>query len=315
MRRLVAMVAFFMLLPATAVWGAEVNELLRRGQEASYSAEQTISCSTPDGVRDAVVRITQTGDELRVSSSVTDDVEVAAGAGTWSMTSGDGLVAEAAVAAAADAADTEDSEALYTVAEERSVEYLGRAAMSYLLIRDGQPRGELTFDNETGALVEAITFTIDGDTYCERRFISFQTDPDSALASDGDAKAPREGTPPVTVEESNLATDVAGFELLDQYEDEDGLRFAYYSDGFFSFALFETPEAVALPESTTVDFETGTYVRAFTAGQVTYVWETRVGGMALVGDLPPDLHEAVLSAMPHPEDPGFLRRWWRNLFG
>ena len=39
------------------------------------------------------------------------------------------------------------------------------------------------------------------------------------------------------------------------------------------------------------------------------------GGMALVGDLPPDLHEAVLSEMPHPEDPGFFRRWWRSLFG
>ena len=53
----------------------------------------------------------------------------------------------------------------------------------------------------------------------------------------------------------------------------------------------------------------------FTAGQVTYAWETREAGMALVGDLPPDLHEAVLAAMPHPEDPGLFRRWWRALFG
>ena len=44
-------------------------------------------------------------------------------------------------------------------------------------------------------------------------------------------------------------------------------------------------------------------------------WDMWQSGMALVGDLPPDLHEAVLSEMPHPEDPGFFRRWWRSLFG
>jgi len=37
--------------------------------------------------------------------------------------------------------------------------------------------------------------------------------------------------------------------------------------------------------------------------------------MALVGDLPPDLHETVLSDMPHPQDPGLFRRFWRALFG
>ncbi|HEX6220189.1 MAG TPA: hypothetical protein VF115_03755 [Acidimicrobiia bacterium] len=311
MRRLTVLVALLALLPATAAWGAELDELLIRGNEANYSAEQTISCSTPDGVRDAVVRITQMDGELRVSSSVTDEVEVAAGGGTWSVRRGDGLVAETAV----DAGENEKSDPLYTVDEERAVEYLGRAAMSYLLIRDGQARGELTFDSETGALVEAITFTLDGNVYCERRFISLDTEIEGAPALDTETAAQTDGTPPVAVEESNLPADVSGFELLDQYEDEDGLRFAYYSDGFFSFALFETPTPVELPEATSVQLESGEYARAFTAGQVTYVWETVSGGMALVGDLPPDLHEGVLAEMPHPQDPGFFRRWWRSLFG
>lgn len=307
MRRLVPLVALFVLVPASAAFAADLGELLERGQEATYSAEQIISCSTPDGVRDAVVRITQTGGELTVSSSVTDDVEVATGEGTWSMRQGGGLVSAATV----DAADAEQSEPLYSVEEERAVEYLGRAAMSYLLIRNGEPRGELTFDVETGALVEAITFTIDGTVYCERRFVSLDTVVDPAPAQG----AATNETPPAVVEDPALPDAVAGFELLDQYEDQDGVRFAYYSDGFFSFALFETPTAVELPEAAVVDIESGVYRRAFTAGQVTYVWETRDSGMALVGDLPPDLHAAVLAKMPNPEDPGFLRRWWRSLFG
>lgn len=306
MRRLALLVALMVMLPSMAALAADLDELLTRSQEATYSAEQIISCSTPDGVRDAVVRITQTGGELTVSSNVTDEVEIAAGAGTWSLRRGGGLVAEAAVGAG----DNERSEALYSVEEERSVEYLGRAAISYLLIRDGEPRAELVFDEETGALVEAVTFSVGGEVYCERRFVSLDTE-----IPEGAVKDVAEGTPPAVIEAPVLPADVSGFDLLDQYIDEDGLQFAYYSDGFFSFALFETPNPVVLPEATEVEFDSGSYGRAFTAGQVTYVWETRDSGMALVGDLPPDMHESVLSAMPHPADPGFLRRWWRNLFG
>jgi hypothetical protein len=306
MRRLVTLVVFLTVVPATGALGAELEDLLERSHDATYAAEQIISCSTPDGVRDAVVRITQREGELRVSSSITDEVEVAASAGTWFMWSGGGLVAEAAV----DSGE-EKTEPLYSVDEERAVEYLGRAAMSYLLIRDGEPRAELVFDDETGALVEAVTFSLGGEVYCERRFVSLEADVGPA----GTIPAAQEGTAPIVVEESDLPEDVSGFQRLDQYEDEDGLRFAYYSDGFFSFALFQTPAQVALPEAEIVDLETGVYSRAFTAGQVTYVWETADGGVALVGDLPPDLHEEVLAAMPRPDDPGFLRRWWRNLFG
>lgn len=306
MRLLVAFVVFLTIVPASAALAAELDELLERSHDATYTAEQIISCSTPDGVRDAVVRITARQGELRVSSSITDDIEVAAGAGTWSMRSGGGLVAEAFVDGG-----KEKSEPLYSVEEERGVEYLGRAAMSYILIRDGAPRAELVFDDETGAMVEAVTLTVGGEVYCERRFVSLETE----VGSSGTLPEPQGGTATMEADESSLPDEVSGFERLDQYEDQNGLRFAYYSDGFFSFALFETPNRVALPEATVVEFGSNTYDRAFTAGQVTYVWETSDGGAALVGDLPPDLHEVVLSAMPRPDDPGFLRRWWRNLFG
>lgn len=306
MRRLVALVVVLTMVPATAAIGADLDELLRRGHEASYSAEQIISCSTPDGVRDALVRIDQVGSELRVTSNVTDDVEVISGAGGWTLTREDGEIVHSNVGKGDASADP-----LYTVEEEGSVEYLGRAAMAYILIRDGQPRAELVIDDETGAVVEAVTLTIDDEVYCERRFVSLDTDPPKI-----EEKRSEDATAPLTlVETSSLPEKVAGFELLDQYQDDEGVRFAYYSDGFFSFAVFETPAPVTLPESTTVELEQGEYRRVFTAGQVTYVWETRNGGMALVGDLPPDLHEGVLDEMPHPEDPGIFRRWWRALFG
>ncbi|MGH3651051.1 MAG: hypothetical protein ACRDU9_10130 [Acidimicrobiia bacterium] len=306
MRRLVVLVVFLTVVPASVALATELDELLTRGQEASYSAEQIIICSTPDGIRDALVRIDQVGGELRVSSTVTDDLEMTAGAGDWALTRSGGVVVEAAV----DAAQTK-SAPLYTVEDQGAVEYLGRAAMAYLLVRDGEPRAELVVDDQTGAVVAAVTLTLDNEVYCERRFVSLEME-----VPEIDDGAPGETTAtPTSVESSILPDEVAGFDRLDQYEDEDGFRFTYYSDGFFSFALFETPAAVAMPDATTVELDSGTYIRAFTAGQVTYVWETRDGGVALVGDLPPDLHAAVLDAMPHPEDPGLFRRWWRALFG
>ncbi len=99
------------------------------------------------------------------------------------------------------------------------------------------------------------------------------------------------------------------------YEDEPGFRFAYYSDGFFSFAVFETPSVVRLEEGGIYEFGGFDYRRAFSPGQATYAWEARSGGMAVVGDLPPDLHDEVLTALPTPQTPNIFRRLWRSLFG
>ena len=307
MRRVIILVGVFVLIPATAVSAQSLEELLERSRDASYSAEQVISCSTPDGVRDALVRIEQSSGEVRFGSTVDNDVEVTAGAGAWTLSRSGGVVSSAAVDHGEEGAGP-----LYVLEEVGSVTVLGRDATAHRLSRNDEARAQLVFDDETGALLWATTFTRGGEVYCERRFVSFDsTDPeleplqrpaDGFIQEDSDI-------------ETALPDSAEGFERLDLYEDEEGFRFAYYSDGFFSFAVFETPTTVTLADGSSVEFGSGVYQRMFSAGQVTYVWETRDGGMALVGDLPPDLHEAVLTALPPSESPGFFRRIWRSLFG
>lgn len=307
MRRLLVLTCVLVVVPATGALAADLEELLDRSRHASYTAEQVIACSTPDGPRDAVVRITQVEGELRVSSTLSEETALVAGEGDWTLTREGGLVAEASV----DAGKIK-SDPLYSVEELGGVEYLGRAAMAYLLVRDGEPRAEVVIDEDTGAMVQAVTLQLGGDVYCERRFVSIDDDAPELEAATVEGE---QSVPPSLTAPTDLPPEVSGFDLLDRYEDEDGVRFAYYSDGFFSFAVFETATVVALPEAVDVTLPPGVYRRVFTAGQVTYVWETPTGGMALVGDLPPDLHEQVLTALPHPNPPNIFRRWWRSLFG
>ncbi|MEA1902326.1 MAG: hypothetical protein U9N56_02245 [Actinomycetota bacterium] len=306
MRRLLVLVTALTVLPASSALAAELDDLLEQSRDASYSAEQIISCSTPDGVRDAVVWIAQSAGEIHIGAKASQDMEIAAGYGGWTLSDGGGVVSSASVNAT-----DERATPVYAVEEVETVRFLGRPATTHHLIRDGVLRAELVFDDETSAMVGVTTFSADGATYCERRFVSFDpTDPrfDGATTSDADQLA-------AGAISTSLPESVVGFDRLDFYEDEDGFRFGYYSDGFFSFAVFETPTTVALPGARPVEILGASYRRSFTAGQVTYVWETVDGGMALVGDLPPDLHEPVITALPDSARPGLLRRLWRSLFG
>ena len=306
MRRVIVFATALVLVPASTALGADLDELLDDSREASYSAEQVITCSTPDGVRDAVIELSQSRGELHVGAPVAPDVEVASGSGGWT------LVREGSVVSSANVQGTGDvPEPRYSVDDGADTEYLGREATRYEMAGDGVVRAELVFDVEIGALLRVVTFNGDGSIYCERRFVTF--DPEAPPPDDEDSADVIESAEGGA--ESDLPETLAGFERLDVYRDDEGFVFAYYSDGFFSFAVFQIPSVVIIDTGSPVTLADRVYTRSFSPGQVTYAWETRRGGMAMVGDLPPDMHEAVLAGLPAPEDPGLFRRLWRSLFG
>jgi hypothetical protein len=306
MRRIVVVVFAVVLLPASTAAGAELDELLDESRDASYSAEQVITCSTPDGVRDAVIELSQSGGELHVGAPAAPDVEVAAGSGGWALVREGSVVSSANVQGAGDVPQPR-----YSVDDGVDTEYLGREATRYEMSGDGVVRAELVFDVEIGAMLHLVTFNGDGSIYCERRFLTF--DPEAPFSTGEDSVAPTQSAEGGV--ESDLPETLAGFERLDVYEDDEGFVFAYYSDGFFSFAVFQIPSVLVVDSGSPVTLGERVYTRSFSPGQVTFAWETRNGGMAMVGDLPPDMHEGVLAGLPAPEDPGLFQRLWRSLFG
>ena len=302
---LVTLISLVVMAPSPALAG-ELDDLLERSGQAAYTAEQTISCSTPDGARDAVVRIVQDGPQLSVTSTADEGSEVLSGAGDWSLRRGEGVVSRASVKSTGNTAAP-----VYEVERVGPIVFLDRAAMRYRLNRDGVQRAELTFDLHTGALVASTTFNADGSPYCRRRFVSFEPGVPELTAAE---QAPPSGVEPVDTD-LGLPEVVAGFQRLDQYRDEEGIGFAYFSDGFFSFAAFEARSEVVLPGGALVRIGDAVYSRVSSPGQVTYAWPTASGVMALVGDMPVDLQEAVLAELPPPSDPGIFRKVWRTLFG
>ncbi len=305
MRRLITLVLVLVLLPGVA-YASDLDQLLQRGHDAAYSAEQIITCSTPEGVSDAVVRISQSGGDLRMSAQVSSDVEVTSGYGGWALSRAGSVISSTELVTSGEALTPR-----YVVDDGTAAAFLGRRATLYEM-RDGDLlRAQLIFDNSTGALMRAVTYTGDGSVYCERRFISFNPArpliPTSPI-NDADHPAQTESV-------GEMPDELAGFHRLDLYADEQGFVFGYYSDGFFSFAVFETPSLVVLPDATDALMGEHMYGRSFTPGLVTYAWETAGGAMALVGDLPPDMHQQVLEGLPAPVQRGWWGRLWRSLFG
>jgi len=308
MKRLLGLVLVITMIPAGSALAADLEELLERSGEASYSAEQLITCNTPDGTRDALIELKQSSGELRYSGVHDSDVEVSSGFGAWSVQSGGSLIQP----------EPEDEERLlvtaaptYSVDDGSRVIFLGRPATAYQLERDGLIRAELIVDNAVGVLVSVTSFDVDGNIYCQRRFVSFDpTTPTWSPWPAGDDVASIEPS-----EAAGFPERLDGFRRLDLYQDESGLSFAYYSDGFFSFAVFDSPSQVVLDDGSEYETEGSVYQRQFNPGQVTYAWTAADGYMALTGDLPPDMHDAVLSGLERPYDPGLFRRLWRRIFG
>ena len=305
MRRLTVLVVILTLFPSVAASATTLEELLERSRTAAYTAEQMISCSTPDGFRGVLARISQQGSSLSITSMTEAGNEIAIGPGVWARSGAGGVVQETTLGG-----EMIEFVSQYEVEEVGSRWFMGRDASGYRLIRDGVIRGEMVLDDETGAMVRMTSFDNKGSSYCDRRFITFE--PVELEAPEFELP---EGPTLVLEELAEMPAEVAGFTRVDSYIDNGGLTLTYYSDGFFSFAIFRTPSRVELPESLPVEFDGFRYERVFTAGQVSYAWEVRDQAMAMVGDLPPDLHQAVLEAMPRPVDFGFVQRLWRNLFG
>ncbi len=296
-------------MPASAV---DLGEYLERSAQSEYSGEVFVVCDTPDGTVAQFVEVTRSAGELWVKTS---ESEAVASNGELYQRAPDGTVQATRIDSSADW----ELSTKYTVLDTGRAQELERPVQVVTVMEGDVERVTLHFDDGTGALLRSEVRNGDRSMYCSSSFVSFSEEPRAIDES------VRRGTPEsvetvdfASIDEEALPARVGGFDRLDVYEGPESSTVAYYSDGVFSFTVIASRKTVTIPEledAPTAEIAGRKYQRLFQPGQVVYAWESRVGGYALLGDLPIDLQEAVLADLPHPGRPGFFARLWRSWFG
>jgi hypothetical protein len=294
------------IIPALpSVAQESLSAYLDRAGSAEYRAEQIVSCSTPDGPRDSVVDIVQ-ADGLLVAGPATGEGEtVEVGAGT--------LKAEGSgIAVGPDGgADLDDH---YTIGSTRSVVVSGRNAEEVAVVGStGITRARLSFDVDSGALVQSTVMNADGSVWCDMHLVDVETGPITLDGVDLPSTALDGITPP---SDPRLPEVAAGMDRLDVYEWPDRGIVGYYSDGLLSFTVLASPRPLVLtaPDTVTIESGNGTVTRWHGPGSVALSWESSEGGIAVFGDVPMDVQDRILSDLPAAHSPNVLSRLWRNLF-
>ncbi|OFW67082.1 MAG: hypothetical protein A2Z12_04130 [Actinobacteria bacterium RBG_16_68_21] len=204
----------------------------------------------------------------------------------------------------------------YTLGAPMPTTRLGRPASELMVFEDGTPRLRLIVDD--ASRVPLLTEVLDGDGRVFRvaTLIDFAPEQPAAPARPQSYGSHHMVMP--MAEYSGLPGILAGYRLTDTYGDPNGIVQGYYSDGLFSFSVFEskrggTPGAFADAAAFTVDGSA--YRRLVTPSYAWVQWHAPDRSYVLVGDLPPDHLAAVLVELPRPGDRGLFVRLWRRLFG
>jgi hypothetical protein len=204
----------------------------------------------------------------------------------------------------------------YSLGETTATTRLGRSATEVAVMEDGRTRARLVIDDESTVPLLTEVFNADGGVFRLAALIEFVAAPvvdmempDSFM----EHEMLMHGEP-----SSRLPDSAFGYRRSDTYSlDAQGTQ-AFYSDGLFSFSVFEVGRG-AVPgefaDGTVFEVGGAAYTRIVTASNVWVHWRSPDQSYVLVGDLPPDHIEAVLSELPGPGTRGVIMRWLNRLFG
>ena len=205
--------------------------------------------------------------------------------------------------------------ARYSVEGGEATQHLGRPATVLDVMEAGKLRVRMVVDDSTSAPVATQVFDAAGDIFRYSSMVDFSVwvDP-SMVAIDS-----REYRMMLPIDQVELPATLAGYQLIDAYSGPDDGQQAFYTDGLFSFSVFTADHradwrAIAedeLPYTT----DGYSYLRVVAPTSVWVLWNAPASALALVGDLPPDHLDQVLTELPHPGTDNWLRRMWRRMFG
>ncbi|MBA2338329.1 MAG: hypothetical protein H0V96_11335 [Acidimicrobiia bacterium] len=281
----------------------ELDRYLAAAGAAAYSGTQVVVTTWNGGTFATVVDIERSGSGTVVTAdngsvTVIDDGSAHDAAGTVRIS----------------AWSTHGTTDGYQVTAVREVTTIGRPALEVVVSEGSMRRALLVIDEETRAALATTVFNPDGSVFREITSTEFGR-PDTDRA---DVDAGPGYTMMVQAPDSDLPGDLAGYRLTDGYQDGDGVSQAYFSDGLFSFSVFQLDAPARLDrleDAVVHELDGHAYRVVVEPSALLVTWEADGASYVLVGDLPPDHLDAVLRQLPTPGSTGLLGRIWQGLFG
>lgn len=205
----------------------------------------------------------------------------------------------------------------YSTLDPVDVRHLGRDAESVAVVEGSMLRAQIVFDKGTGAPLATQVYNVDGTPFRQSWMFQFDPRPPRGVyensADDGG-----EYTVMLPASTEGVPAEIGGYRLGDRYAGPDSVYHSFYSDGLFSFSLFELegrPPLAQFDEAMSVAYSGSRYDVLVAPAQLWVGWATPDTTYVVVGDLPPDHLEDVLAELPRPRKRNLLSRFWSGLFG
>ena len=204
----------------------------------------------------------------------------------------------------------------YSLGDRTATTRLGRPATEVIVMEGERPRARLVIDDESTVPLLTEVFNADGGVFRFAAMVEFVAAPVTEMEM-----------PEGFMEHDMLMTGAPsprlpgsafGYSRTDTYVMGDSGTQAFYTDGLFSFSVFEAGRGTRPAEfdsATRFEVDGVSYSRIVTPSNVWVHWSTPDRSYVLVGDLPPDHIEAVLGELPKPGVRGVIMRLLSWLFG
>lgn len=291
-------------VPASA---GDLEEYLREAEEADYSGRQIVVSMWDGEPTMDILTIEHTGSMLMLEDGNRGSLVGSGRVSAVSQGAGSVMIAGWTTVGYA---------SRYSTGEPVAVRRLGRDAKSVSIMEDDTLRARIIFDLATGAPLRTEVYLGDGTTLFRfSSMIEFDPLPRRLYRVTGLDSGAYDVMP--TAPATGLPPEIAGYRLADSYSGPgDGVQ-SFYSDGLFGFSVFEFEGSLhdVFDHARTMEVDGSKYRVLVAPSQLWVHWRTPNHSYLLLGDLPRDHLEQVLTGLPRPGSRGFLSRMWRGIFG
>lgn len=287
-----------------AATAEDLTELVDAAAEADYSGRQIVVTFLGGETTLEIVDVEHAGSLMMVGNS-----QGQALFGNGKLSGADGGLAVSTW----NAAQMSDR---YSVGGAVAIRRLDREATAIDILENGQLRMRRVFDNITGTPLVTEVYGGDGKMFRLTSMLEITGLPAQLYAGSSHDASEYEVLLPTTGHD--LPAGAAGYFLADAYAGpDDGLQ-GFYSDGLFSFSLFQIEgraDSDRFDGATALELDNRRYQRLVNPGEMWVKWRSEGSTYVLVGDLPPDHLEQVLEELPQPGSRTIFSRLWKGIFG